>query len=63
MANAEADRLRDNLSQALRQWRMYAEQEPDRDLSKEESTEASLYRCLIKQTEPPKPVTNYKEIR
>lgn len=39
-------KLRDNLSQALRQWRMYAELDEDRDLEKEASTEAELYREL-----------------
>lgn len=42
----ERDVLRDNLSQALRQWRLYAELSEDRDLDAEESSEGELYRNL-----------------
>ncbi len=35
------------LRQALRQWKMYAETEPDRDLSTETSTEAQMYRAAV----------------
>lgn len=43
-APANADELREALSHALRQWKMYAEMEPDRDLKTESSTEAQMYR-------------------
>jgi hypothetical protein len=32
---------------ALRQWKMYAEIEPDRDLAKEQSPEAEMYRAAL----------------
>lgn len=37
--------MREALRQALRQWKMYAECEPDRDMKTEVSTEAELYRA------------------
>jgi hypothetical protein len=43
-APANAEELREALSHALRQWKMYAEMEPDRDLRSEASTEAQMYR-------------------
>lgn len=33
--------------QALRQWKMYAEIEPDRDLATEQSPEAEMYRTAL----------------
>ena len=39
--------LQTALRQALRQWKMYAEQEPDRDLKTEASPEAELYRAHL----------------
>lgn len=39
--------LRAELRQALRQWKMYAECEPDRDLKSEKSTEADIYRAAL----------------
>lgn len=46
-AQEESARLRDHLSQALRQWRMYAEMQDERDLSKDPDVEAKLYRELL----------------
>lgn len=43
-APANIEELREALSHALRQWKMYAEMEPDRDLRTEASTEAQMYR-------------------
>ena len=40
----ETVELHTALRQALRQWKMYAEMEPDRDLSAEASPEAAMYR-------------------
>lgn len=39
--------LRDDLSQSLRQWRMYAEQQDSMDLDHDNSTEAMLYRQIL----------------
>lgn len=47
-------KLRDHLSQALRQWQMYAELERDRDLKSEQSHEGELFRELLAAlTAPP----------
>jgi hypothetical protein len=40
------DELQAALKQALRQWKMYAEQE-ERDLKTESSTEAEMYRAAL----------------
>lgn len=45
--------LRNRLSQALRQWRMYAEMNEDRDLAKDDDVEARLYRELASALPPP----------
>lgn len=44
---AEIGRLRDDLSQALRQWRMYAESHEEVDLEHDDNAEALLYRRLL----------------
>ena len=44
------DELQAALKQALRQWKMYAEQE-ERDLKTESSPEAEMYREALKLTE------------
>jgi hypothetical protein len=46
-APANAEELREALCHALRQWKMYAEMEPDRDLRSEASTEAQMYREAV----------------
>ena len=43
-AMTDVERMRDALSQALRQWRMYAGLEELRDLSTEDSNEGRIYR-------------------
>ena len=45
------DELQAALRQALRQWKMYAEMDEDRDLKTEQSTEAELYRLHLALTE------------
>ena len=56
LAQAESDgermsgkitQLRDHLSQALRQWRMYAEMHDEVDLDHDDTAEAVLYRQLL----------------
>lgn len=44
--------LRGKLSQALRQWKMYAEHEQDRDLEKDSDPEAILYRAIASPAHP-----------
>lgn len=39
--------LRSTLGQALQQWKMYAEMEPERDLKTEVSPEAEMYRAAL----------------
>lgn len=41
------DQLQAALKQALRQWKMYAEMEHDRDLNTEASPEAEMYRAAL----------------
>jgi hypothetical protein len=43
----ECGQLREALRQSLRQWKMYAENDPDRDMKTEASTEAKLYRAHL----------------
>jgi hypothetical protein len=45
VAEQEIKQLREALRQSLRQWKMYAEDEPDRDMQTEASTEAALFRA------------------
>ena len=45
------DELQTALRQALRQWKMYAEQEPDRDIKTETSAEAEMYRAALELAE------------
>ena len=47
MAADRIEQLRDHLSQALRQWRMYAELHDEVDLEHDDSAEALLYRELF----------------
>ena len=44
---SQIDKVYDCLGQALRQWKMYAEYEEDRDLATEQSAEGELYRELL----------------
>ena len=45
--NGELERVHSCLSQACRQWRMYADMQEDRDLATEESVEGVLYRKCV----------------
>lgn len=45
--HAANERLRDDLRQALRQWRMHAEMYEQNDLEHDDSAEALLYRQIL----------------